>query len=294
MKGTRQPVQSTTDPTLWLKRNNQRVVRKKFSLKQRINNFFYKDIASNGKSPTFANRKSSVKSKYFIPTILAFLIFIVVMISGVTLYFTFKNTDYRMNETQFVDKSILGIHIQEYLHNHLFFQIDTDDFEQYLKDKNPLIQRVHINKSFFHGMILDVKEFKPLAVLIFKDDFDGYSDKVYYTDDAIMIDYFPTATEPIALQYEGKKHNEDFLDVYVRKSILTVEKLNNIGIQGNYTFDNFGNFSILTLGNTLIRLDLKEKYFSLDDQMKVLQNALVMNATSREFDLRFKYLVVKQ
>jgi cell division septal protein FtsQ len=284
-----QSAANQSDSSLWLKKTAPKVVRKRLSLRQRFNNLFYKNFEAASAPSTAAPKRNTL----LVPTLGALGIFLGIMITVIFIYSTYTNATFRMNTLKYSSQNKVGVEVKEYLNNHKFFQINTNDLEAYVSQRNPLIKQVYVNKSFFRGMILDVKEFEPVAVLVFKDENGEYSQRYFYTNDGTLIQYHEIQKLPVVLQFDGKRIQESPLDDYVRKSILTVEKLNTKGITGGITFDNFGNFSILTIDGKVIRLDLKEKYFNLDDQIKVIQNALVINANSSEFDLRFNYLVVK-
>ncbi len=251
---------------------------RKFTIQQKIKSLFYND----GGSP---KRKIASLS---IP--LAGALFLLVVF-GVGIFFifkTFRNTSVYVNQTTYVNRDDVQEYALSLVREKSFFSIDTDVVGKDIKEKFPVISEVYVNKSVFRGLILDIREYQPIAVLTMKD---GRS--VLYTNDHKVINGSPLAKQLPSFVYEGKEEYINNIAGDIDRAISLYNKLQDTKIKGIYAFDNFGNLSILTLDGLTTKFDLKEKYHSIDEQVKVLQNALTKD-NYKEVDLRFKYLVVKK
>lgn len=218
------------------------------------------------------------------------VIFVLVMI---VVYFTYKTTRTSINNLEYVEKSQVTAVSAEFLKNKAFFQYSENDLAGKLKESNPLIEEVFINKSFVFGTVLDVREYKPVVVVQVNDTVN-----YFVTNSNKVIPYIETYQKELPfIQFEGSKEDleKPIAIQYAQRAVNNLKKLEEIGINGTYRFDLFGNFSILTIENKTVQIDLKEKYFSLDDQLKIIKKGIDDNGFENieRIDSRFSTLIVK-
>lgn len=278
--------QEREDVTLWPKPKSptlNNIRRNRLSPGQRLNRIFYRE------GELRQGRK--VRKVPLVAFGLAFLATISA-ISALVLYSNYKTTSFELSPLIYMDSSKVSSDIKEYLEQRAFFKINQNEFATYLKEKNPLVDDVYISKSFLKGMVVEIKEKEPIAVVDVVDD-----RKFFYTKKGEFIEYYDIPKIVIVLRFDGKLYSNSSIDDLIKKSVLFVNQLSSVKLMGAYTFDNFGNFSILTLDRKLIKLDLKERYFTMDQQIQVLRGPEVQNILKnpqpKVVDLRFNYLVIR-
>jgi cell division septal protein FtsQ len=219
-------------------------------------------------------------------------IFVVLVCVGGLLLLNFKNLNVKVNNTKYVESTKIEAEAKEYLKDKPFFLFSQKDLKEDLMKKNILIEDIYVNKSFLFGLVLDVREFEPVMVI---ETTEGKS--YFLTQSQRILPFDPAVNRELPnFVYENQIETLEDKKEYAYKSVQFMEKLSSLGINGGYRFDLFGNLSILTLDNKTIRFDLKEKYFSVDEQVKILDNALktVDYKENGLIDVRFNYLLVKK
>jgi hypothetical protein len=218
-------------------------------------------------------------------------IILILIIFGFTQY---KIKSFKINHLEYADSQKISNDISGYLSQTSFFGMSSGDLADIIKSQNSLVRTVTVNKSLFAGIVVDIEEFQPIAILKFPDN-----KEYFFTLDKSIIPYQEGVKNVRTLGFENTydelKINENISN-FIEKSIKFIDFLNNKNFVGVYSFDNYGNLSILSTENKLIKADVRERYFTIDEQIKVFQNALVnnvINSSTKEIDLRFTYLIIK-
>ncbi len=261
-------------------KSQQRTARKRPRM-SRIRSLYYKE----GMKVDTGNRKQGARKGLI-------TILLLVACLSVGLYFVtnYKSTKFRMNSVKDVQHDIIKEQVSDYMQSQLYFNLDTSELETMILEKNSLVKEVGITKSIAQGLVINITEYTPLAYVQHAPS----GTKYIATEEAGLIKYSSISAKLYELQYTGAELHSPFMLDFVRKSIKFIDLTAGIGYIGTYSFDNFGNFSILTPNQKIIKADLKESYFTIDEQFKVFQNALTEGGSFSEINLRFKYLVVKK
>lgn len=234
------------------------------------------------------------------------LVFIGLMLLGLfgIYFFNNQNKSIAINGTKYIDKTVIEKDIRDYINNKSYLLLSGEELNKYLLSKYSILQDAYVSKSLVFGLIVNVQEYQPMAIVT-----DKLGAKHIATTNGVLIRYGENITEPLyTLHYENDintLYNQDFQsnDIVgaskmrlVEKALNFIKALNEIGITGIYGFDLFGNLSILTIDSKNIKVDLKEQYFSMEDQIKILQKILNTEDYKKNnlFDLRFNNLLVKK
>ncbi|BDQ04562.1 MAG: hypothetical protein KatS3mg084_0080 [Candidatus Dojkabacteria bacterium] len=222
--------------------------------------------------------------KYVLDITVLLLISIVLFISYRLIVYTNNGIIIRGN------KNVLSSEIHKIIYEDIKFQpmikITTDEIEEKLTESFPIFKKVRVSKSIIYGYVVDIKEFEPVGLIILQN-----GEMYMLTDNKVLIllqqkiPRFPVAV------YTGNPSDEQFIH-NANKVFKLYESLSPI-ISGDYTFDNFGNLFILVSDEKVIRFDLNERFFKLDEQVKILESVLNQNIDYKEIDVRFNYLLVK-
>jgi hypothetical protein len=116
--------------------------------------------------------------------------------------------------------------------------------------------------------------------------------KYFLIKDGTLIPHYEVEKSFYTFRFEGKREDLENILGQIEKGVDFMSKFDALNLYGSNTFDNFGNLSILTLDNRLIRVDLLEEYHSIDEQLKVLQNAIIKEDFI-EINFRSDKLIVK-
>lgn len=215
-----------------------------------------------------------------------------IVIVVLLLILNFRNLNVSVNKLAYLNNQEIEGDIKGYLNDKPFFLFSQKDLKDYMLQKYPAIEDMYISKSFLLGLVVEVKEYEPILIIKTTE-----GNQYFLTANKAIIPYDPKVTKPLkTMTYDNKIETLHDKIEYVDKSVQFVEKLNTIGISGDYSFDLFGNLSILTLDSKRVRVDLKEKYYSVDEQVKILDSSMKTQdyKESNLIDLRFNYLLVKK
>lgn len=202
----------------------------------------------------------------------------------------YKNERYIVDKLKYAKISLIEQILKEELNNRSFFVIDTDYLEKKIKASSSYIEKVTVNKSLYNGVIVKIVEYEPQVIV---KTIDGKS--YFITNDKKIIKIDPENDILMGipeLNYISPNINDTNFPKYALLAKYLIEKLDR-QLFGSFNFDNFGNFFILLEGNRIIRYDLSERFFSLDDQLKLMYEAIRENPRFKEIDLQFSYLVIK-
>ncbi len=259
-----------------------------------IKKIFFSKNKKPGRIQTQRNRGnifSSIKNidfkKYFINFLILF-ISVAVLILGFFFVTSYQTDRYKVNELKYLSKENLNSILAENM-NQPLIAIDTKKIEKQVREKSIFVDDVQVSKSLIEGAIIQIKEHSPLIVVLAPEnkkylitqDFDRI--EVINDQDIIGLKSITLTTQDI---------DSPLLDENIQKVLKLKERLDS-DLTGNYNFDNFGNLSILMEENKVIRFDLSERFFTIDEQASLLQDTLAKNRTFSEIDLRFSYLLIK-
>lgn len=166
--------------------------------------------------------------------------------------------------------------------------VHTPDLEKKLKEELVFLKNVKVHKSLFSGYIVQIEEFSPITnVKLINGDFYMLTKDDEFIKLKERLENYPV------INYLGGDINDVGVLDNAKKTFKLLNQINDIIIEGEYNFDNFGNLSILITGNRLIRFDLNEKYFTIEDQVKLVRSKIESKINYNEIDIRFSYLLIK-
>lgn len=205
--------------------------------------------------------------------------------------------------------------------NRSFLNLNTENISIKISNKYPSIRNVSVYKSLFNGVVVNLEDYEPLVIIQYKNQ-DGFSQKILTTD-LILIDFEPSSKELYTINYfpENCRDISDlqgfekyikfigenlmissekiepcdlkFAKEYITNALEFINRTQEMNLKGEYIMDNFGNFMIKIDNNKFIKTDLKETFFSIDKQLKVLEDALIKHSDFNEIDLGLNYLVIR-
>jgi cell division septal protein FtsQ len=215
-------------------------------------------------------------------------IFSLTLIIVTTLAF-YRTDHYQINELRYLNREPIGEIISARLQENTFLSLNTNELENDIKLSSDLIKNVRVSKSIINGIIVDINEYEPLVIL---ETVDGTRYLISTDSKIIKLSIDDSIMNIVTLKYVGNSIEDTNLFAYTEKAKYIYTKTSGI-INGTFNFDNFGNLFILLEGNRVVRFDLNERYFTLDVQFKLLQDAMSGNKSFSEIDIRFSYLLVK-
>lgn len=237
----------------------------------------------------FANWRFEFDFKKSFKIILISLLILSLIAGAVFFLMNYKADRYQINNLKYVNQEKVSTVVNTYLNSETFLRINTNDLENEIKPKSKLIKEIKISKSLINGIIVDIVEYEPIIVI---DTADGK--KYFITSSDELIDY--DMTENIGdlpeFHYTGSDLKDNNLFKLASRAKSLADKLKGT-VQGNFNFDNFGNLFILQEGNKVIRFDLNENFFTLDEQVQLLHDAMSKKPEFTEIDIRFSYLLIK-
>lgn len=219
--------------------------------------------------------------------VIFFLIFIVLISSSIFIS-QYRTENYKINELKHVKIENINNILVKYTEEPLV-RINTSEIENEIKNSSIFIDKVSVSKTIFDGLVIQVVENDPLVLIQTLDQ------KLFYIDTNYQIHEVKNDSEVANLEkidfLSSDIHTSNLIN-YLKKVIKIREKLGAIKYN-QLTFDNFGNLSILLEGEKVIRFDLNERFFAIDEQLSLLQDTLSKNQSFTEIDLRFSYLLIK-
>jgi cell division septal protein FtsQ len=179
-----------------------------------------------------------------------------------------------------------------FLESNPYFRFRSYELENYIKENNPLVKDVSIKKSIvLKRSIIDIEEYVPTAII--KNEGEDF----FITQSGKTIPYQYTGNSFPTIYLENHKDikSKEILAEYVQKSIkISMWAKDNINNKIDMIkLNNIGSLSLIFKNNKTFNFDLNELHFSIDDQIKVIQNVLT-KVDYKELDLRYSYLVVKK
>ncbi len=248
------------------------------------------------RTPATPLRKNSILRKFslnFSLKKLLIILFIINLIFGIIFVFyyliaEYKIDKYKISKLSYLNEQKVNNVMSDYLSTPLI-RIDTDGIQNELVKKTVYIKKISVSKSIIDGIVIDIVENEPKVILKIPDD------KLFL----VTIDYRIIEIIDVNEVSQITKLNYLSNDLTDPNLSLTIEKILRImanpknTFDGVYSFDNFGNLSILQESNRFVRFDLNERFFTIDEQVSLLQDTLAKNRNFSEIDLRFNYLLIK-
>lgn len=237
------------------------------------------------------HRKKSLGRKILDSFMLSILIACIAIGIGYFLY-TFKTDRYQITGVKHSNQKNISQIIENEIESEALIKINTDSLKAEILKNSPLIKDINISKSLSGGIIVNIQEYEPIILI------QTMNDKRYFlTKEETYLDITELAesdfsTYPIYYYLEVIPDDENIY-TFAEKVREAREKVESLNLNGRFSFDNFGNLSILMGESKVIKLDLKERFFTIDEQVKLLQDALVKTQSFTEIDLRFTYLLIK-
>jgi hypothetical protein len=237
---------------------------------------------------SFPNLKIIINKKNII-YISIFLSIIVIFLS-IFYYFNYIQiiSTYRTNDLEYIKATDLDPIMSNYLGKPLI-QINSSLLEEEISRSNPIIKNVKVSKSLIGGLVIEITEYKPIFII------QTTSGKEYIVSneyDFIYIDSKNYSSSITRLLFLSEDLENPLLEDHIQKILTLQSKTSNYDIE-SWSFDNFGNLFILLTGGSIIRFDLNERFFAIDEQFSLLQDAIARNPRFREIDLRFSYYIIK-
>lgn len=205
---------------------------------------------------------------------------------------SYKNTSFYINELKYSNKEKIQADVYEFLSTKPYFRFRSHSLEQHIKKSNPLVNEVTVKKSIIlKRSIITIEEYKPIAII------RGYNEDFFITADGDTIPYQYTGNSLPNIHLGDKKDDIKSKEIFAEYILKTLQisnwaknDLNNkIDI---IKIDSIGSLSLIFKNNKTFNFDLNELHFSIDDQIKVIQNVLT-KVNYKVLDLRYSYLVVK-
>lgn len=235
----------------------------------------------NFKLPEFDLKKITISSLIIILT--------AVIVVGVGIFINqYKTDNYKINNLKNIPVEEIVATLSKN-NNKPLVQIDTNVIEEEISKSSIFVKEVKVSKSLIDGMVIEIIEREPL-ILIQTPEL-----KLYYIDtnyEILEVEDENEVSNMQRLTFLSNDIRTSNIINYLKKVMKVKTTLTEIDFT-RATFDNFGNLSILLEGERVIRFDLNERFFAIDEQISLLQDTLSKNPNLKEIDLRFSYLLTK-
>ena len=245
-------------------------------------------LVSNVDRETIASRNSLWKN-IFNYIVVIFAVVALVAASGYFL-FTYKTDKFQIKGTNISNNEAIIEIVSNYISVQPMIKVDANAMKKDITVVNPLVKEISIDKSLQNGIIVTIKEYSPIILVETLDE-----RQYILTEELVPIEI--TESENGNLMplnyYLGVEPKDENIYTFAKKVKTAREKVDALNINGRYSFDNFGNLSILIGESRVVKLDLNERFFTIDEQVKLLQDALAKTQSYSEIDLRFTYLLIK-
>jgi len=222
--------------------------------------------------------------------VLMILLLISVLLGVIYFLINYKADRYKIDNLKYANSLAISQILNEELSSETFLNLNTNNIEKRIKASSKYIKEVKVSKSLVNGIIVDIVEYEPQIILKTIDNRRYFMTK---DEEAIEIDSESEILIGVPeLNYTGTNIDDLNLSRYALSAKALVEKL-EYRVNGSFNFDNFGNLFILLEGNRIIRFDLNERFFTLDEQIKLMHDAMAKNPSFNEINIQFSYLVIK-
>lgn len=217
------------------------------------------------------------------------VISLILVLLGGLLYLNLTYIDNRVviSGNNIVSSSVIIEKIASDINSNPVASVNSDLLKKKISESSEYIKDVKVIKSLTSGYIIEIKEYEPEAII------KTQSEEFYLlTKNLELIKVKESPKDLIQLNYLGGNIDDIVLIPNAKKTLKIFNEINDI-IDGIYNFDNFGNLSILLSEDKIVRFDLSEKFFSVEDQVKLVRSKLESKINYNEIDIRFSYLLIK-
>lgn len=225
----------------------------------------------------------------FFKKLLIFTI-VVLIISLITIFLIEYKTDkYEFTGVSYSNSEKIDEIIRSEVKANPIIFINSQNLSDKIKSSSRIVRDVDVSKSLIEGVEVRVTEYKIVDTIITEEN-----KKYLVTEDSKLIsDYEAELDKYFNLnKYSGSVENVEEIKKKLIKMKTIREYMENLGAKGEYSFDNFGNLSILLDRNRVIKFDLNEKFNVLSKQIEFAEKILKESTKFTLIDARFSFIYI--